>query len=230
MSARIAEQLKAHNWLAVLIEFVIVVLGVFVGLQVNNWNTDRDRNARTAKIVEAVRRDLRDANDVETSFGRGTDEALVAFDAARRRGEFPPPVFLRFPGSDTPPNNVWQAVLQSQLADLIDPNLLFELGFYYAERAGLGVKFVRYTEFTETQILPRLKQDPRVFYRADGSRLAPEFEAHMDRLRERRKEFAVLNKWATCLDKRLDTPREPGPSCRPALGYGIHMPGALSEP
>ena len=71
MSARIADQLKAHNWLAVLIEFVIVVAGVFVGLQVNNWNADRDRDARTAKIVEAVRRDLRDANAVETSLARG---------------------------------------------------------------------------------------------------------------------------------------------------------------
>jgi len=218
VSARIADQLKAHNWLAVLLELVVVVAGVFVGLQAYNWDADRDRDARTAKIVEAVRRDLRDANAVETSFGKGTDEALAAFDAARRRGEFPPPVFLRFPGSDTPPNNVWQAVLQSQLADLIDPNLLFELGFYYSERAGLGVKFVRYTDFTETQILPRLRQDQRVFYTEDGARLAPEFEAHVDRLRERGREVAVLNRWADCLDKRLGTPRQPGPSCRPALG------------
>jgi hypothetical protein len=119
--------------------------------------------------------------------------------------------------------------LQSQLSDLIEPSLLFELGFYYDEREGLGAKFLRYTEFAEAEILPRLKQDPRVFYTADGSRLAPMFEAHMDRLRERQKEFEVLNTWARCLDKRLGRPHRTGESCRPELGYGIEMPGALSH-
>jgi len=138
-------------------------------------------------------------------------------------------VFLRFPGSDTPPKNIWEAVLQSELADLIEPRLLFELGFYYDEREGLGVKFLRYVAFTENEILPRLKQDPRVFYTTDGSRLAPMYEAHMERLRERQKEFDVLNTWARCLDERLSTPREPGESCRPALAYGMEMPGALSQ-
>jgi hypothetical protein len=55
------------------------------------------------------------------------------------------------------------------------------------------------------------------------------FEAYMDRLRERQKEGEVLNTWARCLDKRLSSPHEPGESCRPMLGYGIEMPGALSH-
>ena len=210
LPSRIVENIKAHNWFAVATDFVIVVAGVFVGLQVNNWSAARDRAERTARVVEAVRRDLRDASQVEASFGRGVDAALAEFDAAHARREYPPPVFLRIPGSDTPPRNIWQAVLQSQLADLIDPGLLFELGFYYDERDGMGAKFVRHINFTETEILPRLKQDSRVFYTPDGSRLAPVFEAHMDRLRERRQEFEVLNKWAACLDERLGRPREHG--------------------
>jgi len=55
------------------------------------------------------------------------------------------------------------------------------------------------------------------------------FEAHMDRLRERKKEAEVLNTWARCLDKRLSSPHEPEESCRPMLGYGIEMPGELSH-
>jgi len=51
----------------------------------------------------------------------------------------------------------------------------------------------------------------------------------MDRLRERKKEGEVLNTWARCLDKRLSGPHEPGESCRPMLGYGVEMPGALSH-
>jgi hypothetical protein len=223
--SRVAGHIRTHNWFAVLVEFAIVVAGVFVGLQVSDWHEAREKAERTAKIVEAVREDLKDAIEVETTFGGGIDASLAAFDAARQRGEHPLPVFLRFPGSDTAPGNVWQAVLQSQLADLIDPKLLFELGFYYDERAGLGVKFVRYTQFTESEILPRLKQASETFYTPDGARLAPVFEAHMDRLRERQREVAVLNAWARCLDKRLESPQRPGPSCRPPLGYGIEMPG-----
>ena len=49
----------------------------------------------------------------------------------------------------------------------------------------------------------------------------------MDRLRERQKEGEVLNTWARCLDNRLSSPHEPGEYCRPMLGYGIEMPGAL---
>ena len=227
--SRAVEHVKTHNWLAAAVDFLIVVVGVFVGLQVSNWNADRERMKRTGKIVQAVRRDLGDAIDVEAAFGRGVDAALLAFNAARNRGEYPPPVFLLVPGSDTPPKNVWEAVLQSQLSDLIEPSLLFELGFYYDEREGLGTKFLRYTEFTENEILPRLKQDPRVFYTADGSHLAPMFEAHMDRLRERQKEIEVLNRGAKCLEKRLSSPHQPGESCRPQLNYGFAMSGALSH-
>jgi hypothetical protein len=35
---RITEHVKAQNWFAVAVEFVIVVVGVFMGLQVQDWN------------------------------------------------------------------------------------------------------------------------------------------------------------------------------------------------
>jgi hypothetical protein len=38
---RIPEHVKAQNWFAVGIDFFIVVVGVFVGLQVSNWNDRR---------------------------------------------------------------------------------------------------------------------------------------------------------------------------------------------
>lgn len=38
---RITEHLKSQNWFAVAIEFVIVVVGVFMGLQVQDWNDQR---------------------------------------------------------------------------------------------------------------------------------------------------------------------------------------------
>ena len=43
---RITEHVKAQNWFAVGLDFVIVVVGVFIGIQVANWNeARRDREA-----------------------------------------------------------------------------------------------------------------------------------------------------------------------------------------
>lgn len=39
---RITEHVKAQNWLAVGLDFLIVVVGVFVGLQVQNWSEERN--------------------------------------------------------------------------------------------------------------------------------------------------------------------------------------------
>lgn len=38
---RIREHVTAHNWFAVAIDVVIVIVGVFLGTQVNNWNEER---------------------------------------------------------------------------------------------------------------------------------------------------------------------------------------------
>ena len=41
---RITEHVKAQNWFAVAIDFVIVVVGVFIGIQVSNAaRADRNR-------------------------------------------------------------------------------------------------------------------------------------------------------------------------------------------
>lgn len=46
---RITEHVKAQNWFAVGIDFVIVVVGVFIGLQVQQW-ADAQRQARMERI------------------------------------------------------------------------------------------------------------------------------------------------------------------------------------
>ncbi|MEZ6000168.1 hypothetical protein [Hyphomonas sp.] len=38
---RVMEHVKAQNWTAVAIDFVIVVFGVFIGIQLGNWNQSR---------------------------------------------------------------------------------------------------------------------------------------------------------------------------------------------
>lgn len=47
---RIAEHLRAQNWTAIVIEFVIVASGVFLGIQLGNWN-DQMREKESAEIL-----------------------------------------------------------------------------------------------------------------------------------------------------------------------------------
>lgn len=56
---RVYEHVKAHNWFAVAIDFFIVVVGVFVGLQVNNWNETRQSRERGAAYSERLTKELR---------------------------------------------------------------------------------------------------------------------------------------------------------------------------
>jgi hypothetical protein len=140
---------------------------------------------------------------------------LAAFKAARARGETPAPVFLRVSGSDTPPRSPCLGVLQAEIAALVDPTLLWELCFYYDERDGIAQKFVRYTVFTENEILPRLKEDPRVFYTEDRKRLVPAFDSHMDRLQEWRRDQTTIQSGRAvsmtgCVSQRArDRPADP---------------------
>ncbi len=53
---RIQEHVAGHNWFAVLVDLVIVTIGVFIGIQVSNWNADRlergEARAYHALIIE----------------------------------------------------------------------------------------------------------------------------------------------------------------------------------
>ncbi len=57
---RITEHVKAQNWTAIALDFVIVVVGVFIGIQVSNWNDNRATNARAAIFSERLAEDLRE--------------------------------------------------------------------------------------------------------------------------------------------------------------------------
>jgi hypothetical protein len=59
ISRRISEHIRSHNWFAVTIDLVIVVLGVFIGLQVQEWNTARQARARGQTYSARLTDDLR---------------------------------------------------------------------------------------------------------------------------------------------------------------------------
>ena len=55
---RITEHVKTQNWTAVGIDFVIVVIGVFMGIQVANWNDARQDRADEAVFLNDLHEDI----------------------------------------------------------------------------------------------------------------------------------------------------------------------------
>jgi hypothetical protein len=60
---RLTENLRAQNWTAITIEFVIVVIGVFVGTQVSNWNQERLGKLATNKMLDQLRPEIQNQFD-----------------------------------------------------------------------------------------------------------------------------------------------------------------------
>ncbi len=205
---RITQHVRDQNWLAVGIDFLIVVVGVFIGIQVANWNAERQAQDRRAMVTQALLADLKDAANVQQAvIATPIRQGLTVWQLAFDRGEQPPPFYLRMPGSDTAPDT-WGMLQQEQLSELFDPITLFDLGFYYSELDGVGRRYIRYVSFVENEILPYLKADSAVFYSEDGAELKPVYAASMDRLREYGRESEKLRQWAQCLIHRIEAERE----------------------
>ena len=76
---RIREHVVHHNWFAVAIDFLIVVIGVFVGIQASNWNQARETRAQ-AREYRAMLSDDLDAN-LENLAARKRYYGWVRFEA-----------------------------------------------------------------------------------------------------------------------------------------------------
>ena len=55
---RLSQSLKDQNWTAIWIEFVLLVAGVFLGIQVSNWNAERVDASRATAYLERIRNDI----------------------------------------------------------------------------------------------------------------------------------------------------------------------------
>ena len=55
---RVIEHVKKQEWTAIFLDFLIVVVGVFVGLQVSNWNEARQNNNLAANYIGRLESDI----------------------------------------------------------------------------------------------------------------------------------------------------------------------------
>jgi hypothetical protein len=56
---RVIQHVKKQEWTAIWIDLVIVVVGVFIGIQVANWNEDRSSRYAEKRHLEEIAEDLR---------------------------------------------------------------------------------------------------------------------------------------------------------------------------
>ena len=87
----ILRRIKAHvekeNWFAVFLDFCIVVVGVFIGLQVANWNEARSENERVATQLASFRTELILARDYFAAAQAYLDDRIEGVATLRHRLE-----------------------------------------------------------------------------------------------------------------------------------------------
>ncbi len=76
---RLTTALRKQDWFTVLIETLIVVLGVFLGLQLGNWNEEqadmRRGSAYTQRLAVDIRTDIRDRSNLLAYYDAVNDSA-----------------------------------------------------------------------------------------------------------------------------------------------------------
>ncbi len=78
---RITQHVHEQNWTAIVIDFVIVVVGVFIGIQVANWNDALSDKEREKRLLGELSAEIGNNSDRTRLIGEGL---LIGADAARR--------------------------------------------------------------------------------------------------------------------------------------------------
>jgi hypothetical protein len=166
----------------ILFELVIVFVGVLGAFVAENYRKRHEAEDNARQVYRGI---LAEVND-HRRFLRGAVDSinagLTGWDSAYASGRKPAPYVYRIWGSEFPPEGAWNAAL-SQAAELREPELLITLSAYYNEQIGISNRYVRYATFVESEILP-YNDSPLHFYQPASGRIAPEYLASMQRLRE----------------------------------------------
>ena len=83
---RLSANLRAQNWTAIAIEFVIVVVGVFIGTQVSNWNQGRLEKQATNRMLDQLRPEIQNQSNSQLCQGLLQDGQAFRRPSARRMG------------------------------------------------------------------------------------------------------------------------------------------------
>ena len=152
---RIVQHLKTQQWTAIGIELVIVILGVFIGTQVSNWNGSRHEEARAREALARIHDDLQ--TDLLTIGLRsvfwpkvndyGREAVLYAETGKLVQGSAWKTVLAFYQASQlwpwVPSDSTYQELRSAGELGLIrDNKLRADLSKYYAEASGSNVGYI----------------------------------------------------------------------------------------
>lgn len=86
---RIARYVRAQDWNAIAIEFVIVATGVLMGIQVSNWNDGRIEKARVVQQEASLRAELQGNLGTIKEYRRHVEAQLADLIALQRAFDRP---------------------------------------------------------------------------------------------------------------------------------------------
>lgn len=80
ITRRLAESLREQNWVTIVIEVLVVVVGIFLGLQVDDWNEARKDRIEERAYLERLLTDFATHREVLSFSIRLTDIRLRQID------------------------------------------------------------------------------------------------------------------------------------------------------
>jgi hypothetical protein len=172
---RVSESLKRQDWTMVAIEFVLVVVGVLLAFQINDWASARSearaRRAATERLLEESERDIAHVkegigfmqklvDDLHFALGKVVSGSWSPADERRMRNGFSNG---RYMTAMVPPTSVYDDIVASGGFNSIGtPEVRAKISAFHATLA--------YDERTRQQFLPILRafEDiPAFTYRVD---------------------------------------------------------------
>ena len=123
----VIEHVKAQHWTAVALDFLIVVAGVFIGIQVSNFNEARAFRGRETELLTELRRELQSSIVITDQKSKGM--AQVA-SAAKRSLEF-------IAGGASCGNECWPVLVDFLHASQFQPVLVSRSTYDEMRRLGL---------------------------------------------------------------------------------------------
>jgi hypothetical protein len=143
---RLTRHLENQNWTAVWIDLLIVIVGVFIGIQVTGWNDARLSREREKTVLSALKQEFlayeRDITDLITFQVRQAYNFSVVTETLDADGPPQDPAAFEFalvsiPYGRPPPSTsgvLQELVVSGRLSELSDPELRREFAAYIAKR------------------------------------------------------------------------------------------------
>ena len=152
---RVIQHMKNQEWTAIWIDLVIVVVGVFIGIQVSNWNADRADEVRAqaylARIQDNLNTDLQSIQRRDVFWrqviGYGDQAIRYAETGELVDGSAWKTVLAFYQASQVWPWATYDITYRElsnggELGLIRDVNLRGELTRYYAESAGDDLNYI----------------------------------------------------------------------------------------